>query len=396
MTHTELPKSTTRPTPVANKHQGALTLDLVRDGAAFDALAPSWDALVDQMTVRTPFLRWDWVRLWWEECGGTAKLAVVVLRDALGTPQAIAPLMLARETRGARRHLTSLAFLGGFGSAHGERLDFIVPAGRENDLTPLLCQAFDQLRAECDLVRLNSLPQESANAPHLLAALQYYFVRADILNRHPSRCISLPRAWEEIEARHSTNWRRNLNRACKIFAKDHAGACLLSGEEGISHARSFEELRRLHDANLPAEESSFTTPSSLRFHRRLAARWLPQGRAVLPLLTSHGIVISAIYGFIERDEFFLYQMGWDESLSRLSPGKMGVRWSMIDAIGRGLHTYDMLPGEYEYKRQWCDATRWLLDLEAVNPASWKAAAFHTLRSARRLLAPKKPAGGSAA
>ena len=29
--------------------------------------------------------------------------------------------------------------------------------------------------------------------------------------------------------------------------------------------------------------------------------------------------------------------------------------------------------------------RWLLDLEACNPASWRAAAFHTLRTARRML-----------
>ncbi len=374
--------------------QQAYALDLVRCGAAFDALAPYWDALVEQMTVRTPFLRWDWVRLWWEECGSHAKLAVAILRDAAGTPQAIAPLMLARENQGARRHLTALAFLGSLGAAHGERLDFIVPAGREDDLTPLLCQAFALLRPECDVVRLNSLPQESANTPHILAALQKDFVRAGILNRHSSRYVSLPRAWHEIEARHSTNWRRNLERSCKLFAKDHAGACLLSNEGGISHVRSFEELRRLHDANLPAEESTFTTPESLRFHRRLAARWLPQNRAILPLLTSHGTVISAIYGFIEREEFFLYQMGWDESLARLSPGKMAVRWSIINAIGLGLHTYDMLPGEYEYKRQWCDATRWLLDLEAANPTSWRATVFHTLRTVRRWLAHRKKTGGS--
>ena len=87
-------------------------------------------------------------------------------------------------------------------------------------------------------------------------------------------------------------------------------------------------------------------------------------------------------------------MGWDESLARLSPGRMAVRWSIINAIGLGLHTYDMLPGEYEYKRQWCDATRWLLDLEAANPTSWRATIFHTLRAVRRWLAHRKNTGGS--
>jgi CelD/BcsL family acetyltransferase involved in cellulose biosynthesis len=66
--------------------------------AGFHALQPFWDALVGQMHTRSPFLRWDWMRLWWEECRQEARLAVAVLRDAEGVPQAIAPLMLARES----------------------------------------------------------------------------------------------------------------------------------------------------------------------------------------------------------------------------------------------------------------------------------------------------------
>jgi hypothetical protein len=49
----------------------------------------------------------------------------------------------------------------------------------------------------------------------------------------------------------------------------------------------------------------------------------------------------------------------------------------------------MLPSDYEYKRQWCDGARWLLDLEAFNPASWRAAVFRTLRALRRLLGRRK-------
>ncbi|HEY1050456.1 MAG TPA: hypothetical protein VGE39_11895, partial [Prosthecobacter sp.] len=57
---------------------------------------------------------------------------------------------------------------------------------------------------------------------------------------------------------------------------------------------------------------------------------------------------------------------------------------------RGLRTYDMMPGEYEYKRRWADSERWLLDLEAHNPASWRARTFHALRSMRRLFVNSQP------
>lgn len=361
----------------------SLTLDLVSDEAGFHALQPFWDALLDQCATRTPFLRWDWVSLWWQECRGNAQLAIAVLRDVEGVPHAIAPLMLARESNHARQHLVALAFLGGFGEAHGERLDLIVPAGREAELTPQLCLAFKLLRPQCDLVRLNHLPEESPNTPHILAALQAGFSRVGVLNRHASRFISLPTTWDELESRHNAAWRGNLRRIRKAFTTRHTGIASYAGER-VTHTQAFEELRRLHAMNFPAGVSTFTTPASWRFHQRLAAKWLPEQRAVLPLLESGGHGIAAIYGFIERGEFFQYQMGWDHALSPISPGKLAMRWSIDRAIQQRLRVYDLLPGEYAYKQQWCDATRWVLDLEAANPSSWRATVFHTLRTARRL------------
>lgn len=370
--------------PLQASHASTYTLDLVRDEVAFHALAPYWDNLVDKTSTCSPFLRWDWMRMWWEHCHGAATLAVGVLRDKAGTPHAIAPLMLAREDDGARRHLTALSFLSGFGPAHGERLDLIVPAGREDELTPQLCKVFKALLPECDVVRLNFLPQESPNTPHILGALERSFTRAGVLNRSACRMVTVPPTWEEIEMRHSASWRGNLRRSCKTFAEAD-GSTTLSGA-GMLHAHAFSELLRLHANNFPEGVSTFTTPEAALFHQRLAEKWLPSGRAMMPLLHANGTMVSAIYGFIERDEFFQYQAGWDTEQARLSPGKMAVRWALICCMQRGLRIYDMLPGEYEYKRRWGDSTRWLLDLEAHNPASWRARTFHALRLLRRQFA----------
>lgn len=360
---------------------GVLTLEIVREEAGFYALQPYWDALVDQMATRSPFMRWDWMSLWWEECRKDAELAVAVLRDAEGVPQAIAPLMLACEPDQARRHLVTLTFLGGFGDAHGERLDLIVPAGRENELTPHLCRVFKLLKDDCDNVRLNHLPEESPNTKHILAVLTEAYTRAGILNRQTCRFIHLPTAWEDYEARHNSNWRNLLRRRRKAFTQ-HAGTATLAGEH-IPLPAAMAEFRALHAHQWPDGVSSFTTDCSWRFHQRLAARWLPQQRVVMPMLEAGGKVIAALYGFIERDEFFQYQTGWDSSYAKMSPGKLVMRCAIDSSIQRGLRVHDMLPSDYEYKRQWCDGARWLLDLEAFNPASWRATAFHTLRTVRR-------------
>lgn len=373
----------TAPQQRAATRRGPLTFDLVRNEAGFHALAPFWDALLEQASTRTPFLRWDWVSLWWEECRGDARLAIGVLRDVEGVPQAIAPLMLAHETDRARRHLTTLTFLGGVGEAHGERFDLLIPAGREDELAPQLCQVFHQLRSQCDNVRLNHLPEESPNTPHLLAALRQDFIRTGVLNRHATRFISLPASWDEYEARHSNNWRSSMRRYRKQFTQQHAGRTSMAGEQ-VPHQQAYADLLRLHAMSFPDGVSTFTTPVAQRFHARLADRWLPSERAILPLLESHERVVTAIYGFMERGEFFQYQLGWDSELARLSPGKLAIRWCIECVIQRGAQVYDMLPGDHGYKLQWCDGERWLLDLEAHNPSSWRATAFHSLRAMSRL------------
>ena len=370
--------------PAVQPRRGALTLDLVRDEAGFHALAPFWDALVDQTATRSPFLRWDWVSLWWAECRERdARLAIGLLRDEEGVPHAIAPLMLSSEKDRARRHLTALSFISGFGDAHGERLDLIVPAGQEENLTPRLCRIFKLLRQECDVVRLNHLPEDSPNTPHILAALEESFMHTGVLNRYACHFIRLPATSADYGARHTGAWRSKLRRRQKAFASQHAGIASLAGER-VSFESALNALGALHARHWPADVSTFITPASWRFHQRLAAQWLPEGRALLPVLEADGQIIAAMYGFVERDEFFQFQMGWDPAFARLSPGKLVMRWCIDCSIQRGLRVHDMLPSDYEYKRQWCEDLRWLLDLEASNPSSWRAAVFHTLRAVRRL------------
>ncbi|WP_395753054.1 GNAT family N-acetyltransferase [Prosthecobacter sp.] len=373
-------KSTSAAGPAPRR--GGLTLEIVRDVEAFHALQPFWDGLVGQMHTRSPFLRWDWMRLWWEECRQEARLAIAVLRDAEGVPQAIAPLMLARESDPARKHLVTLTWLAGFGEAHGERLDLIVPAGREQELTPQLCRVFKLLRNECDNVRLSHLPEESPNTRHILDVLREAYSRAGILNRQTCRIINLPASWDDYEARHNSKWRNVLRRRRRAFTSEHAGTATLAGER-VPLAEAMKELRVLHAMQWPSGISSFTTEASWRFHQRLAEIWVPQQRAWMPVLEADGKVIAILYGFMERDEFFQYQTGWEQSLSKISPGKLVMRWAIDCSIQRGLRVYDMLPSDYEYKRQWADGARWLLDLEAFSPTSWRAVVFHTLRSLRR-------------
>lgn len=362
-----------------------MRLEIIRDEAGFLALKPCWDELLEQAAICSPFLRWDWMWFWWEEFRSDFEMVIAVVRDASNQVLAIAPLMIGLETEGLRRHLRHLGFLSGLGAVKGERMDFIVPAGKEAELTPVLCRAFQLLIREWDAVRLNKLPEESPNYPYILAALKEHCVGVSVVTRTECLCVNLAGSWPEFEAAMPGKRRRELRRRYENFNEAYpVKEAMVAGEDAEPR---LDEFARLHSQHYPEGVSSFITPRSWRFHRRLGCKWIAEGRAIMPFLTLDSAMTAGLYGFIERNEFFFFQIGWDASMAKYSLGHLTIRWAMINCIQRQVRVFDMLPGTYRYKADWSNGARQVLDLEAYPPDSLKAALFQGVRHLKRLLSP---------
>jgi len=359
-------------------------LDIIRDEAGFAALEPHWDALLEQSATPTPFMRWDWVRLWWEEFHSDYKLALAVVRDDDGVPQAIAPLMIGPEKEGMRRFMRHLGFLAGLGEAKGERMDFLVPAGREEALTPLLCRSFHELSGCWDAVRLNKLPEESPNHPFIVQALREYSVGMGVVTRTECACMILESNWSAYEPKLPGKRRRELRRRWELLMMEPGSRKMQATADDAG--RRMDDFAALHALHFPKGVSSFLKPRAWRFHRRLGVLWLAGGRAMLPFIESSGTMVGSIYGFVERREFLFFQIGWHPDYSRHSMGHLSVRWAADCCMQRGLKLFDMLPGSHRYKADWTQTTRHVLDLEGYQPESLLAIAFRTLRGLKRLLA----------
>jgi CelD/BcsL family acetyltransferase involved in cellulose biosynthesis len=93
-------------------------------------------------------------------------------------------------------------------------------------------------------------------------------------------------------------------------------------------------------------------------------------------------IVAAAYGFVERGEFFLFQQGWDPAYARLSLGNLGIGWSLELCMRLGIRFYDMLPGDYRYKAEWCPDRRELVGIQAFARTSVLAAGYRLLRKAR--------------
>jgi CelD/BcsL family acetyltransferase involved in cellulose biosynthesis len=379
---------------LAERERGARRgrVRLVGSTAELAALEPVWDRLLESSATRSPFLRWDWMWLWWSLFGSEYRLAVVVVDDAFGAPEALAPLVLGHGTTGGHRHLHQLCWLGGLGAVEGEVMDFLVPAGREAELTPLLCEGIDWLMPEWEGVRLNKIPEDSPNLPILLACLGQFAAKTGVVNRHASRFTVLAGSWEAYAAQHSGRWRRNLRKRWESLTGDGGVRQGLAGRT-MEPGQAMDELKALHTRRWCSHGgSTFACERAWEFHLRLAARWLRSGKALLPFLQVQDRMIAGCYGFLEGDCFYHYQIGWDQAYAEHSLGNLAVKHCLESCLELGVRRYEMLSGEYRYKSEWCPQARWLADVEGYAPNSAKAAAFLGLRSLKRWMAPEAAVG----
>lgn len=357
-------------------------LEVVRDEAGFLALAPYWDDLLARSATRTPFLTWDWVSLWWEEYRNEFNPAIGVLWDENHAPVAIAPLVLGRPREGARRHLRHITFVGGLGEVVSEGMDLMIPRGLEDTYAPLLCETFARTRGSWDAALLSMLREDSPNLPHLLRALDGPSTGAGVLERLPSHFITLPDTWEAVELSHSSNWRSNHRRKWKKVIGHHGGKALQGGRD-LPVDAAFDDLLVLHSKRWHARESLFLQSHAKNFHRKLTARWVPQGRASINLLELDGKPGGATYCFNHDGKAWFYQSGWIGDYVELSIGKLAIAWAVQCAIQSGLRDFDFLPGDQPYKREWSNAVRHIVDIEAFNPLSVRAGIFRFLRHCKR-------------
>ncbi len=361
----------------------SLRLEIIHDETAFLALQPEWDSLLARSAVRTPFLTWDWVSTWWAASKDTAQLCVGVARDQEGKLTGIAPLCICRADTGLRRMLRHLTFLGGIGNIVSASLDFIVPAGKEDTVTLLLCQMFARLGQPWDVIDLPGLYGDSPNLKIFQRTLRSFDNPGERSAPHASHSLGLPASWDEYLASISGNRRNDLRSKWKKMITKQFGRALQAGSD-LPVEQAMDEVFRLHALRFTTEKSTFLAADAQSFHREIARRWIADGRIMISMLEVEGRMAAVRHGFVFDRRYWDYQSGFDADFSALSIGNLNLSWTAQNAIARGLSEYDHLSGDQVYKRSWSSKVRYLHHLEAFNNRSPSAMLFRLVRSAKRL------------
>jgi hypothetical protein len=369
-----------------------MTLEILCGEAGFAALEPVWDRLLDSSATHSPFLAWDYIRLWWEECRTEYQLSIGVVRDEACQVIGIAPFVIGSDRGDSRHHLRHLGFMNGLGEVQGERMDLLVPAGREAEITPLLASVISQTSDSWDVVRLNKVPEDSPNFSFLLKEMQQVGASAGVLNRSGCRCFDMKPNWEDFEKSITGNFRRNLRRYWQHLFEKHEAEVIIQMEPSLS----VEHFFRLHSMHWPDGVSSFLRASSRRLHEALIQKWIPTGRVLMPFILIDGVPVGSVYAICHREEMLIYQLGWDKRYASISMGNMGLRAAIHEAAQRRFRVGDFLPGEYRYKREWSSRIRFVCDLECFHPWHLRSVLFRALRAVKRRYAKTAPPPAEAA
>lgn len=369
-----------------------MTLDIITSEAGFMALEPVWDKLLNESATHSPFQLWDYVRLWWETFRADYQLCIGVVRDKASQVVGIAPFVIGADRGESRQRLRHLGFINGLGEVQGERMDLLVQAGREAEVTPLLAAVLSRSSASWDVVRLNKVPEESPNHALLLAAMRRCGLAAGVLNQSACRCFDLPESWEAFEKSKSGNFRRNIRRYWGHLFERHESRVVMD----MDPEKAAGEFFRLHALHWPDGVSSFLRPQAMQIHEALLRLWMPKGRVLMPFILIEDRPSGSVYAFCHQGEMFIYQLGWDKAYASISMGNLAVRACVEEAIQRGLKMADFLPGEYRYKREWSSRVREVSDLECFHRLHPRSLLFLGLRALKRRLARAQPEPAAAA
>ena len=324
---------------------------VIRDAAAFAALAPEWDALLARSSADVVFLTWDWLSTWWEVYGGGLELCVAVVRED-GRLVGAAPCKIERRRRyglGFRQ----LGFIGTGRAVCPDFLDLIVERGREQELVPELVEALVEARG-WDTLALTDVPEDSASGPVLARALRAAGLRPRREDDRICPYLSLPATWAELEQRLTHNFRRNHRKK-----RRRLGATLATWQAGDDLGRALDTLAALHQERMETSGrgGNFRKPDYREFHERFAARAAERGWLYLAFLQHDGKAIAGRYGFLYQGTYYAYQSGFDPAAADASPGEVMLGMVLEDLIGRGAAEFNFLRGTQPHKFHWTDRRR---------------------------------------
>jgi CelD/BcsL family acetyltransferase involved in cellulose biosynthesis len=299
-----------------------------------DFVARDWTDLVRSDPVATFFHQPRYLKLYWEEFGHEGDLVLAFGREESATIGAV-----AFERVGA-----TLRFLGGT-----EVTDYMGPVARPGSEDGFAKELFDALHrvdgwTDADL---RGLPSDSPWLERLHEAAEGAGLSVEVGEDSVAPFLPLPGTTEEYLAGLPGKLRHEIKRKARKLREETGGYDLVRTTAG-SMTEDLDCFVQLHRSS-EGPKGKFMEPGMEIFFRRLGQEFLPDGEFRLTFIRIDGVKVAGAIGFAYGGTLYLYNSAYDREWSRLAPGMVLVGDLIVDAIGEGCRSFDMLKGDLQYK-----------------------------------------------
>jgi CelD/BcsL family acetyltransferase involved in cellulose biosynthesis len=306
-----------------------------------------WDELADRAGA-APFARPGWVSAWWRAFG-RGRLEIHAARDAEGRLVAVLPLT---------RRLGALASTTNWHS-HASGLLARDPAGAAQLVTGLL-------GARPRRLALGFLCPEDVERVRGAAERGGYRLLERTQQRSP--CIALDGDWERYERALGSKRRSDLRRRRKLL--DQQGAVTLDVVSGGLPDTLLAEGFSVEAAGWKGRDGTAIRAhaATLAFYTDVA-RWAAErGWLRLAFLRLDGRALAFDLALEHAGTHYLLKTGFDPEHREHAPGKL-LRLGMLERAFRGgLRAYEFLGADVPWKREWTEATRPRVLVQAFRPS----------------------------
>jgi len=314
-------------------------------------------ALLQTNHIHVPFLRPDYLRMWWENRGGgewpaECTLALVTAHEN-GRLIGVAPLFHAPSHQGQPR----LMLVGSVEIT--DYLDFVVAPGRLEDFTaallPFLRQAGLPAWNNLDLYNVFD-DSPLLSALERAAQSQGWAYHAE----HAYHCphIQLPGDWETYLAGIDKKQRHEIRRKMRRLEAAEVPSRWYLVEDPATLESEIDAFMDLMDQD--DEKARFLTPPMRAFWRDVV-RWAFQNQCLhMAFLEIDGQKAAAYLAFDYLNHLWVYNSGISRAHWEYSPGWVLLGYQLQWANEQHKATFDFMRGDEEYKYRFGGVDRNLL------------------------------------
>lgn len=319
-------------------------------------LAAEWNDLLPHSVSNVPFMRYDYLKTWWQTRGGgeweQAELMIAVARQD-GKLVGAAPLFFTSNYNGN----PSLLLVGSIEVS--DYLDFLV---RPQDLAVFLNELFDFLKSGClplwKNLELYDILDSSPTLPALEEASRLKGWKHTQERFRPCPYINLPGSWESYLAGVDKKQRHEIRRKMRRLEEaEISSRWYIVNDQNDLEAEIEEFLELMHQ---DSDKMQFLT-QTMQDHMRNTARWAQaEGILHLAFLEIDGRKAAAKLCFDYGNCIWGYNSGVDRRYMDYSPGWVLLGNMLKWSNEHGYSVFDFMRGDEEYKYRFGGINRYVM------------------------------------